>query len=804
ALTYSWPGTAGTLAPGQTATATASYTIKQTDVNAGSVKNTASATGTTPAGGTTTASSGQVTTPTAAASPSIVVTKSGALATGSTGAVGDTVNWSFTLRNSGNVTLTAASISDSLPAIGALTYVWPSTAGTLQPGETATATATSTLSQSDVDAGSVVNTATGRGTTPANGTVTSTAPATVSVAARPSISLSKTPSITTGARVGDTITYAFVARNTGNVTLTGVAVSDPHVGLSTITYGTWTSGTSGTLVPGGSVTATATYTVRQSDVDAGNIPNTATVTGTPPRGAAVTASASASVNPVASAPSIATTKTGAYTTGSGGVGSVITYTFTARNSGNVTLTGVAIADPLSGLSALAYSWPGTSGTLTPGQTVTATATYTLTQADVDRGSVVNRATGSGTSPSGTTVTSQSAQVTTATNAAAPALTVTKSGVASGVRTGSTVSYTFTLRNSGNVTLTGVGLTDPLPDLSQITFGTWPSGTAGTLRVNDQVTATATYTLKQSDVDAGSVANTATASATPPSGTAFTRTASATVPIASGGALTLDKTSSYTTGSGAVGSVITYRFTGTNTGNVTLTGVAITDPHPGLGAMTYTWPGTAGTLAPNGVVTATATYTVTQADVDRGSVTNTATIAGRTPSGTSVSATSPTVTRATAAAAPSILTLKSATRSGTGAAGDRITYRITAENTGNVTLTGVVISDPMFTQAQLDYSAWPSGTAGTLRPGDVVSATAIHTITQADVDAGSVTNTASSTGTPPTGAAVSDPSDPVTVQTAARSSSIALTQTGALQSGSTGAVGDTVTWSFTITNSGNTT
>ncbi|MFS2091335.1 hypothetical protein ACCC99_21355, partial [Paenarthrobacter nicotinovorans] len=86
------------------------------------------------------------------------------------------------------------------------------------------------------------------------------------------------------------------------------------------------------------------------------------------------------------------------------VGDVITYTFTAKNSGNVTLKNVAITDPLAGLSALTYTWPGAAGILLPGETVTATATYAITQADIDARHVANSATTTGTPPSGPPVT----------------------------------------------------------------------------------------------------------------------------------------------------------------------------------------------------------------------------------------------------------------------------------------------------------------------------------------------------------------------------------------------------------------
>ena len=78
--------------------------------------------------------------------------------------------------------------------------------------------------------------------------------------------------------------------------------------------------------------------------------------------------------------------------------------------------------------------------------------------------------------------------------------------------------------------------------------------------------------------------------------------------------------------GGVGDEITYTFTVTNTGLVTLTNVTVTDP-----LVTVTG-GPIAALAPGGVdsTTFTAVYTITQADIDNGSITNTATVNGPRP------------------------------------------------------------------------------------------------------------------------------------------------------------------------------
>jgi hypothetical protein len=97
---------------------------------------------------------------------------------------------------------------------------------------------------------------------------------------------------------GSTVTYSFLVTNTGNVTLTSVAVTDPLPGLSAISC----PGT--TLAPSASMTCTASRVITAADVTAGVVNNTATATGQPPTGSSVTSTDSASVSPVASVPAL--------------------------------------------------------------------------------------------------------------------------------------------------------------------------------------------------------------------------------------------------------------------------------------------------------------------------------------------------------------------------------------------------------------------------------------------------------------------------------------------------------------------
>ncbi len=78
------------------------------------------------------------------------------------------------------------------------------------------------------------------------------------------------------------------------------------------------------------------------------------------------------------------------------------------------------------------------------------------------------------------------------------------------------------------------------------------------------------------------------------------------------------------------------------------------------------------------------------------------------------------------------------------AGDVITFAVSVQNTGNVTLSSLSVSDPMAAGGTL------SCTPTTLTPGATASCNSYtHTVTQAEVDAGNaITNTASASANDP--------------------------------------------------------
>jgi uncharacterized repeat protein (TIGR01451 family)/LPXTG-motif cell wall-anchored protein len=151
-------------------------------------------------------------------------------------------------------------------------------------------------------------------------------------------------------------------------------------------------------------------------------------------------------------------------------------------------------------------------------------------------------------------------------------------------------------------------------------------------------------VTQADVDHGKIDNTAYASSTAVLDGSSWRSddSTATVTITQTPDLSVVKSAAQSV-IPAAGQSIDYSFLVTNTGNVTLTDVAVDDQlaAPAGPALEVTCP--ASVLAPSADMTCTATYTVTQADVDHGQVGNTATATGETPSGDKVPSGPSTVT-----------------------------------------------------------------------------------------------------------------------------------------------------------------
>ena len=462
-------------------------------------------------------------------------------------------------------------------------------------------------------------------------------------------------------------------------------------------------------------------------------------------------------------------------------GQTITYTYRVTNTGHFTLHGVTVSDDRVGT--ITNCSPAT---LHAGQTAICTAKTTTTQADVNEGSIVNTAHAIGKTPNEDTVTSPPAKAEVIARRH-PAIEITKTA---SPRTydapGQDITYTYTVKNTGNVTLTHVHFTD---DKISGPFTCTPA-MGSTLAPGAKMTCTATHITTQADVDAGSIANAATATGTPPDDLEPpTDTAHDEVIAMRDPAIEITKSASPTTYS-ASGQDITYTYTVTNTGNVTLADVHVTDDKI-TGPFTCT-PDMGSTLAPGAVMTCTATYTTTQTDVDNGSIMNSATATGTPPDGLQ----HPTDTadeEIFVTGEPSIEVTKTASPQTYDAPGQTITYTYTVTNTGQFTLSDVTLADNRIAGPFDCTPTMPTS----LAPAATMTCTATLTTTQADVDAGSIENTATATGTG-NGKMVTDEADETV--TAGREPAITIVKTASLEQYDR--PGQKIAYTYTVTNTGN--
>jgi len=196
--------------------------------------------------------------------------------------------------------------------------------------------------------------------------------------------------------------------------------------------------------------------------------------------------------------------------------------------------------------------------------------------------------------------------------------------------GETIRYRFAVTNTGNVTLTNVILADTVGGVV-IRGGPIPVLPVG---ATDSTTYTGSYALTQADIDAGTFFNLATVTGTDTIGQTVTDDDDHREPLPQAPAIELLKTGAFQDenqdGDADPGETIGYRFTVTNTGNVTLTDVTLADTVGGVvirgGPIAVLPVGAADST------TFTGSYALTQADIDAGSFLNLATVTGTDTNG----------------------------------------------------------------------------------------------------------------------------------------------------------------------------
>jgi len=325
----------------------------------------------------------------------------------------------------------------------------------------------------------------------------------------------------------------------------------------------------------------------------------------------------------------------------------VVYTITVTNTGDVPLNAVAVADPVTPACAKSI------GSLAVGASSSYTCNATIMQ------DTTNVATVTAKDPQYNPVTPKSDDAVV--DVIAPAITITKSVDKSMVLGGTQVNWTVVVKNTGDAMLTNVNVTDPVATGCGGYVGTLAPGASHNFNCSTTVNADTT--------------NVASVTATDPLGNQLLKSDDAYVDVIAP-ALTITK--SVDKPVVLTGTTVTWTVTVTNTGDVDLTDVAVSDPNAAGCTKTI------GTLLKNApAVSFTCTSDITS------STTNTATATGKDPLNNQLEVSDTAwVTMIT----PGLSIEKSVDKAMVLPDTD-VTWTVTVRNTGDVDLTGVTVTDP---------------------------------------------------------------------------------------------------------------
>ena len=626
--------------------------------------------------------------------------------------------------------------------------------------------------------------------------------------------------------------FAIAVTNSSGETVATLKYGTDNVESDTTYYsetGTWNLNN---LAPG-------TYTVTESnyEVEGYSVKTTGNATATVTAGKAATANLTNTYTK--QVPGLEVTKTldkvngDSYEDGMVKVGDELTYTITVENTGNTTLNNVLVTDTITGRGELSLSTTDTGvtiedttatiETLAVDKTVTITATYTVAAGDAGQ-TITNTAVA--TASDGTKDQPDNPPSVTVEN---PDWTVTKTVDDPNPAVGDTITYTITVRNTGNTTLNGLTVTDTMDGDRTVTWVTpLPPNvtdddgdgilTVSGLAPNKDVVITATYKVVATDAGA-TFKNTVTVS----DGTTSETPDEPPEVTVSNPNVSINKTVSGMSGAdnrAVEGDALTYTISVKNSGNTKLD-VAVSDDMWTAGKVnsavldgitidvssgSYTIPG----LDVGESKSITYTYTVTAEDVTNGTINNAAT-ADINDDGTPDAKheiTTPT-------GEPSLIVDKTASEE-TVQVGAPITYTIEVKNDGYSVMNNVVVRDTLWTEdTELTATGDVTGTyqvdedggkyyISEMKPGQTLTITYTYTPTEAGTLTNKVEVTADNL---PDG---EKPSDEVTVEvTPEPVSSLTVNKSLAQVNGSdyTGgkvSVGDKLTYTIQVTNTGNTT
>ena len=215
------------------------------------------------------------------------------------------------------------------------------------------------------------------------------------------ISYEEEPEKSAGMSAGDTVEVSMKVKNSGSELLKDVEVSEILDDDAELTVA-WDSSSDpdteeNVLSEGETVPVTVTYTVTQDDIDTGKLVRKTEASAETDDRDEVEDEQTSEVILKGTASIDFSKKAAVQQISDARAGAAIQYFFTVTNSGNLTLRDIEVIDQMEGLSRIEYNWEESTdsrtgeGYLSPGERVTAYATYEITSDDIRNGKIVNKA-----------------------------------------------------------------------------------------------------------------------------------------------------------------------------------------------------------------------------------------------------------------------------------------------------------------------------------------------------------------------------------------------------------------------------
>ena len=655
---------------------------------------------------------------------------------------GQTLTYSGTVTNTGNVTLTNVVVVSSQPAPNTVVF----TAATLAPGAGATFTGSYTAPAACTSASTV----TGTGNSVCGVGVTASANATCPIAIAPQITVVEACP-TNSPAPGGMLVYRGLVSNPGNIALKNIVVTSDHPVPNTVVF------TAASLAPGASASFAGSFVTPANTC---SVTSSLQATGSDICAGSVVTNVASSTCPLSVTPIIGVTV--ACPNGTLTPGGSVTYTGRVFNSGNDTLINVTVSATGFETNLVVLSVPS----LAPGASSNFTAAV-IAPADSCSVSTTVMVTGSDSCGS---VAVTNLATATCPLVTAPQISVTQSCPDTPVIPGGVLTYSGTVGNPGNITLTNVVVTSDKT-------GTTPVFTAAILAPGATLAFTGSYTVP-------STANCLITSTLTASGydkcnaQVVSAKAASTCPL--GGTPSVQVTLACPATPPLPGATLAYSGTVVNNGTIPLTNVVVVSDHPAINTVVFR----ATILAAGASAAFTGSYV---APTNACSVTSSVSVTAQEMcAGTAVAntATSTCPLNTTPAISVSL-----ACPAGPLTPGGTVSYTGTVVNHGNDTLLNVVVSAAARTRTGI-VTTIPS-----LGPGASTPFTASFTVPP---DSCSFSATASAIGTDScSSASVTNSASatcPLTVNP-----QIAVTQSCPASPASPGGV---LTYSGTVSNPGN--